>query len=202
LADDKSEIDFNIDKMIPFSKNKRTLAPAVKDFILGALHEKFPDIYRKMTLFAKKEQRNYADTFGWIDIIPHAIIKSQNFKRNYNERVRKITKEIRYRRLFYSDFLVQYQLPQRTDSHYINQHREGWSNPIGSSSIRYESVLHLCKAACEKTVTLWEQIEKSLYISGDLEEIPGINALNAYTGSADDGYADMKRKNPIRMRLF
>ena len=202
LADDKGEIDFDINKMIPFSQNKRTLTPSVKDFILSALHEKFPNIYRKMAWFdTKKKRRNYADTFGWLDIIPHAIIKSQNFKCSYNERVRKFTKEIRYRKLFYSDFLVQYQLPQRTDTHHINQHREAWLTPTGSSSIRYESVLHLCKAACEKTVTLWEQIEELLY-TGDFKEIPDISALNAYTGSADDGYADMKRKNPVRMRLF
>jgi len=201
-ADDKDEIDFNINEMIPFSQNRKTLTPAVKAFILGALHEKFPDIYHKMVWFdTKKERRNYADTFGWLDIIPRAIIKSQNFKCNYSERIRKFTKEIRYRNFFYSDFLVQYLLPERTDTHHINKHQEAWSNPAGSSLIRYESVLHLCKAACEKTVALWEQVEKSLY-TGGFEEIPDINTLNAYTGSADNSYADMKRKNPVRMRLF
>ena len=201
LADDKSEINFNINEMIPFSKNGKTLTPAIKDFILCVLYENFPDIYRKMIWFSKKEQRNYADTFGWLDIIPCAIIKSQNFKRNYNERLRKFVKEIHYRKLFYSDFIVQYQLPQRTDSHHINQHQEGWSNPAGSPLMRHDSVLHLCKAACEKTVALWEQVEKTLY-AGGFGDVSEINALNAYTGSADDGYADMKRKNPVKMRLF
>ncbi|MCL1911837.1 MAG: zinc dependent phospholipase C family protein [Leptospirales bacterium] len=201
-ADDKIEIGFNINEMIPFSPNKRTLVPAVKDFILCILHEKYPDIYRKMVWFnTKKEQRNFADTFGWLDIIPHAIIKSQNFKRNYSERIRKLAKEIRYRELFYSDFLVQYQLPQKTNTHHINQHREAWLNPIGSSQIRYDSVLQLCRAACEKTVELWEQVEDSMY-TGRFKEIHGMSVFNAYTGSADDAYADMKRKSPVRMRLF
>jgi hypothetical protein len=201
MADDKDELNFSIEDMIPLVKKRRAAGAPIKDLILYSLNENFPELYKKVVWFDKKKDRqNHAETFGWLDIIPPMIIKIQNLKRNYNERVRKITQEIRYRNFFYSDFLVQYQRPRKTEPHYINLHREGWINPAGSSAIRYESVLQLCKTACEKTVNLWEEAENSLYTKPN--EIAYIKGLNAYTGSAEEDYESMKRKNPVKLKPY
>lgn len=201
LADDKDDLAFDISAMIPFSPLKRRhLNPAVKEFILSSLHKAYPEIYNKIIWRdIKEDSPNFTSTFGWLDVLPYLIIKTQNLKQNYNERVRKIMGDLNHRKFFYSDFIVQYQWPKKTNIHHLNFHREDWLNPAGSSAIRYESVTQLCKLACEKTVSLWEQIEKSLYTANP-EEIAGLKNINAYTGCADEDYFAMKRKSPVRLR--
>ena len=201
LAEDRDELEFDIREMIPFvsKKSKRLNAP-IKEFILHSLHKTYPSFYNKIIWKDLKEDSpNFTSTFGWLDIIPLLIIKSQNLKMNYNERVRKIMSEINHRRFFYSDFLIQYQWPKKTNTHYLNLHREGWSNPAGSSALRYESIPHLCRAACEKTVSIWEEIEKSLYSDGT-EAVEKLVNINAYTGNSQEDYFSMKRKNPVKLR--
>ncbi|PKL39150.1 MAG: hypothetical protein CVV44_09805 [Spirochaetae bacterium HGW-Spirochaetae-1] len=197
----RNELEPDIGKLLPV--RKRALADqlrhAIKDIILEALNKSYPDIYPKIIWRDKKEnESNYTGTWGYLDAVPFLIKTVYGIKTNKNIYFSNFVREIRMKKLFYSDFLVQYPQPRRLNTHVLNFHRERWNYPTEKTGLHYESIDDLLKQACEKIVTVWEKIEASLY-TGQYPDITSMLADNAYTGVKNAGFDAMDIKNPSRI---
>jgi hypothetical protein len=200
--DDKiGDFSFNIEEMLPLSRagKKTGLYPAIKDFILNALIETYPDIYKKIMICdCSKVNTSLTSRISYLDLIPLLVRIAYTIKRSGNRRLANMCRSMVRNGTIYSDYFVCYPKNRRYNKNILNLHRQRWENPAGKIGLHYESVQNLLSQSCEKTVELWEKIEESLYGRENHVIFEDLN-LNAYTGSSDHAFDDMKLKEPIRL---
>jgi hypothetical protein len=197
-------VKFKLDEMFPvtISGKKMRLKEPLKQFILEALSDTYPEIFKDLVL--KRQPRkekgdiDIIKTRSYLDYLPYLIKKAYWLKHTENRRVVSILKMVKKRDLFNIDFTTRYPEKRYINNHVLNLHREAWKYPSGRPGNQYESVDLLMKAACEKTVEIWERIEESLWGNNDtgvMEELK----VNSYTGEEGIGYYDMKEKSPVKL---
>lgn len=135
-----------------------------------------------------------------VDRVLRNIPLCYKMKRTTDERKMKLFDRFNEGSLTYSDFFVRYPLPKRVDDDALNIHQSRWQYPALQRGFRYDSVLHLIRDAVDKTVAAWETIESMIY-SGKRPSIEKLGILNAYTGEKDAYYADMKIKDPVKLKV-
>ena len=202
LYDDEQALDFNIDEMLPLQKGacSRVLNPAVKAMLFHALKECFPDRYESLFMpVLKKGNREAAEQFTKIDLIPYCIKKVYRLKFSKNKRIKNAMRSIRRRNIFLSDHLIYYPEKKQMNRHVLNFHKERWQYPVEKPGFRYESINGLLSNACEEITEIWEKIEASLFDGIDTSVFNDIR-MNAYTGVENEGYYTMKHAMPVRLR--
>jgi hypothetical protein len=196
-----SNYQFTIDEMLPLSRKRlfRKLDMPIRSFMLDAIKNSYPDIYRRlMVLNLKKSGSDHPSHASYLDLLPLLIRLVYRLKRSKSRRVLNMIRYIRRNNLFFSDSIIPYPMNRKFNKNILNLHRERWEHPAGKSGLHYESVNNLMASACEKTVELWEKIESCLYAKENLKVLDDVN-INAYTGDSKLTYHDMKIKRPIRL---
>jgi hypothetical protein len=202
MHDDR--VEFTLDEMLPvkISGKKMRLREPLKQFILETLSDVYPEIFKDLILKREPQNENgdrkIFDARSYLDYLPYLIKKTYWLKHTENRRVVSLLKMVKKRDLFNIDFITRYPQKRYINNHVLNLHREAWKSPSGKPGNRYESVDHLMKSACEKTVEIWERIEESLWGNNDIGVMEQFKA-NSYTGEEGIGYYDMKEKNPVKL---
>ncbi len=201
--DKADEYRFSLEEMLPVRKSRWPLKldDAVKSFILESIQSEFPENYKNITFFTSKETVGKGTkTIGYLDIIPRFMVWAYRLKWTKNRRLADIIKDVRRRKLLFSDFIVRYPWNKKINRDLLNIHRERWQYPAGGTGYIYDSVDNLLTGSIERTVEIWEKIESSLYEKKE----PGVEdllAINSYTGEAGKRYKDMINMNPKKMSL-
>ena len=200
-SENTDNLTFDIHRFIPLKKENLfyRINPAVKSFILESLNSVYPEIYDK--LIWKKGNNvdtKFHENYGTIDLLPYLIHFTYWIKRKKDKRFVNFLKKINSTNLFRSDFSIQYPPPKKINRHVLNFHKERWQYPASKAGFHYESIDNLLKLTCEKNVEIWEKIESMLY-SNKKVNISDIININAYTGTKEAGYHNMKIKNPIKL---
>ncbi len=183
----------------PFSR----LSPAVKEFILGSIEEAFPATMRRLVItFGRENDRRLSGSFGFLDLCPKFISLVYAVKRaRADSRIARILREIRRRKLLYSDFFVLYPQPRKINKHLANLHRDRWRNPSGAPGWRYESAEDLLYHACAATAEIWEKVEGILYgEKKNYQQIIKHLAVNPLTGESATPYEKLKVHEAVTVR--
>ncbi|MCX7679584.1 MAG: zinc dependent phospholipase C family protein [Spirochaetes bacterium] len=196
---------FTIDAFLPQKRFGivKKIEPAIKEILLGAIEEAFPEkIVRLVWKYGKNSDVRLSDSFGFLDICPQLIKFAYAIKRAHpNSRIARFVRELRRRKLFYSDFMVLYPAPRKVNKHFVNLHRERWRNPSGSPGWRYESVEDLLMNTCSITTEIWEKVEGILFgEKKNYQQIIRHLSRNPFTGEIHIPYEQMKIHEAIHIR--
>lgn len=190
------------EKIVPLKKGKKrkALHPSLKDFIIRSIYHFSPESAGMIARTGKIDEVDRFDEIAsWLDILPSLWSSGMRLERRLEGRIAGILREIRMRKLFFSDFIVQYPHPRMINMDALNFHRDRWNFPAGKPGYQYESVEDLCKQAVDLTISIWEEVEESIFDSSAVK-YPEFFRINCYTGVKDFSYQDMKLKNPLRIR--
>lgn len=179
----------------------RQLAQPVRHYILDSMRKAEPEIFSKLILYRKDEGSEdgaLPRVISYIDMLPQLLPLIYRLKMSRNRVLHDRVRDIRRRGWIYSDLLVLYPLPKKTNRNILNAHRERWQLPTGKPGYHYDSVIQLAAIAVEKIVDLWERLETSLFARPDNKVIDEL-LINLYTGDRSLTYTDMKIKSPIRL---
>lgn len=181
----------------------RRLFPAVKEFILGSLEEAFPNKIRHQVFrFGEGNDRRLSGSFGFLDISPAIIRLAYSIKRaKPDSRIARAIREIRRRKLFYSDFLVLYPAPRKTNKHLVNLHRDRWRSPSGTPGWHHESAEDLLHQVCTATAEAWEKTEGILFgEKKNYQHIIRRLSINPLTGESATPYENLKVHEAVTVR--
>ncbi len=179
---------------------RRILHPSLKDFIIRSIYHSIPESAGMIArIKGIGELERYDEIFSWLDVIPRAWSSAVRLQRKLDGKIADLLREIRIRKLFFSDFIIQYPHPRLINMDALNFHRDRWNYPAGKPGYQYESAEDLLKQAVDLTVSVWEEVEESIFDSS-VRKYPEFFQINCYTGVKDHGYQDMKLKNPIKIR--
>ena len=176
---------------------------AVKDILLGSLHEVFPH-YCKRFVWKKggSSDTTFSKSLGFIDFSSYLIKLTYRLKHTRNERLKKIMQSFMRNRFVYLDLLVRYPEPRQLNRHVLNHHRARWVHPAGLPGTRYDSIEDILRECSMHIGNIWEEIEGMIYGTRDnYEHILKQITVNAFTGDEQAGYNSLKIKEPIRLRF-
>jgi len=189
------------EKILPLKhrKGRYTLHPAIKDFILRSIYHSLPD-YTSMVMRVKDPERieRFDSLYSWLDVLPRIWVKTSRLQRKLDGRAARFLKDVRMKKLFYSDFIIQYPQPRALNADALNFHRDRWNYPAGKPGFLYESAEDLLRRAVDETIAVWEAVEAANF-DPSKRNYPEILQANCYTGVKDTAYQDMKLKSPIRI---
>lgn len=196
---------FNIENFLPLTQGKSNehIRSAIKDIVLGTIESAFPKAISQIVWkFGKNDDTRLSQSFGYLDICPYLIKLAYTIKRAHpSSRIVRIIKEIRRRKIFYSDFLVLYPSARKVNKHFINLHRDRWRNPTGTPGWRYESVEDLLHQTCLHTTEIWEKIEGILFGERkNYQQISKYLSINPLTGDLHIPYEKMRMHEAITLR--
>ncbi len=197
-------VKFKLEEMLPVRKTgrKERFKEPVKQFILESLSDVYPEIFSDLvnTKELQKMENNSSlyTARSYLDYLPYLIKKTYWLKHTKNKRIISLMKMMKTKELFTIDFTIRYPDKRHINNHVLNSHRESWKYPSGKPGNHYDSADNLMKTVCEKTVEIWERIEKSLWGNNDSSVLDLLKA-NSYTGEEGVGYIDMKEKNPVKL---
>lgn len=179
------------------------LSPAVKEFVLGSIEEAFPNKIRRLIFKSGPgNDRRFSESFGFLDLCPKIISLVYAVKRaKTDSRIVRVIREIRRRKLVYSDFFVLYPPPRKINKHLANLHRDRWRSPSGTPGWRYESVEDLLHQVCAATTETWEKVEGILY--GEKKNYQHITrrlSANPLTGEIATPYEKLKVYEAVTVR--
>lgn len=189
------------EKILPLyhKGRRRGLHPSLKDFIIRSIQDSMPEYTGMIARTGRiAEQERFDSVFSWLDFLPFFWKRAMKLQRRHEGKIASLLKEVRMRKLFYSDFIIQYPHPRFFNGDALNFHRDRWNYPAGRPGYLYESVEDLRRQAVEFTVDVWEKVETSLFDSTK-REYPQYLQNNCYTGVRDQGYRDMHLKSPLRI---
>lgn len=181
----------------------KRLSPAVKEFILGSIEEAFPDKIRRLVIKSGRgNDRRLSGSFGFLDLCPKLISMTYSVKRaKPDSRIARAIREIRRRKLLYSDFFVLYPQPRKINKHLVNLHRDRWRNPSGTPGWRYESAEDLLHQVCSLTAETWEKTEGILYgEKKNYQHIIKRLSLNPLSGESATPYEKLKVHEAVTVR--
>jgi hypothetical protein len=199
LAEDRAV--FSLDEMLPLVARgrMRRLNPVIANFILECLADGNPGARESLALPLAGSPGRGRPALSMLDLAPFCIRAVYRLKMTRSPRVLSLARDLRRRRLLYSDHLVCYPEKKSINRHVLNLHSERWQYPAERPGVLYDSVDSLARTSCEKTVALWEKIEAGLFGGADLSALQELR-VNAYTGVSGAGYFSMINKSPVRLR--
>lgn len=192
-----------LENMLPVSSigGKSIIWPAIKYLLLESLKRENQPLLEKY--FKELAGRKIDGGTGFVkdfDRIPSGIMLCYKTKRTENPKWIKIIDKMAENPLTYSDFFIRYPKPKRVDEDAMNFHQGRWQYPGLQRGFRYESVIHLIKAAIDQTVKVWELFEPAIYGNKPVN-LNEIMLSSAYTGENGVFFRDMNVKDPVKIKV-